>query len=206
MDHIQLLMQRNRGRELPGAFNPMIVADLFLEQSTPWEAITQKHIGKVWKAAKEFLSLTIAYVADAATSKALFQKIFEPALNQLLENLKTETAKLLKPHQTSHPITYNHYFTETLQKVRNERSKNEYTRIIKEFYGVASLDSVYLSQHRDLRPLVTALVQHTEPDMNRFACSEALDCMEAYYKVNYFPSVASYPQPYESLANFNRLL
>jgi hypothetical protein len=187
MDHIQHLMRRMKGRELPGTFNPMIVADLFLEQLSPWEAITRKHIENVWRAAKEFLNLTTTYIADAATSKALFQKIFEPALDQLLRTLNEKSTELLTPHQKSHPITYNHYFTEALQKVRNERSKDEYTRIIKDFFGVASLDSVYLTtQYKDLRPLVVALVQRTEPDMYRFACSEALDCMEAYYKVACF--------------------
>ena len=185
MDHIQHLMRRTKGRELPGTFNPMIVGDLFLEQSSPWEAITRSHIEKVWKAAKEFLSLTTTYIADATTSKALFQKIFEPALNQLLGNLNTKTTELLTPHQKSHPITYNHYFTEALQKARNERSKDEYTRIIKDFFGTSSLDSVYLNQYKDLRPLVAALVKRTQPDMNGFACSEALDCMEAYYKVSF---------------------
>jgi len=190
IDHIWHLMRRTKGRELPGTFNPMIVADLFLKQSTPWEAITRSHIDKVWKASKEFLSLAATYVADAATSKALFQKIFEPALNQLLETLNIKTSDLLIPHQKSHPITYNHYFTETLQKVRSERSKNDYSRILKEFFGISSLElPTYISQSKDLRPLVTALVQRTEPDMNRFACSEALDCMEAYYKVAYLPSI-----------------
>jgi GTP-binding protein EngB required for normal cell division len=191
IDHIQHLMQRTRGRELPGTFNPMIVADLFREQSTPWEAIAGSHIEKVWKAAKKLLSLATTHVADAATSKALFQNIFEPALNQLLGTLNSKTAELLTPHQKSHPITYNHYFTEALQNVRNERSKDEYTRIIKTFYGVSSLESVYFDERKDLGLLVTALVQRTEPDMNRFACSEALDCMEAYYKVTFFLSVTS---------------
>ena len=35
IDHIQHLMKRTKGRELPGTFNPMIVSDLFSEQSTP---------------------------------------------------------------------------------------------------------------------------------------------------------------------------
>ena len=184
LDHIQCLMRRTRGRELPGTFNPMIVADLFLEQSVQWEAITRSHIDRVWKASREFLSLAAVYIADAATSKVLFQKIFEPALNQLLGSLNVKTAELLTPHQKSHPTTYNHYFTESLQKVRNERSKNEYSKIVKDFFGVSTLEpSLYINQHKDLRQLVTALVQSTEPDMNRFACSEALDCMEAYYKV-----------------------
>jgi len=49
---------------------------------------------------------------------------------------------------------------------------------------MASLDVPHRcgGQH-DLNQLVNALTLRTEPDMNRFACSEALDCMEAYYKV-----------------------
>jgi hypothetical protein len=190
MNHIQHLVRRTKGRELPGTFNPMIVTDLFLEQSSPWEALTRGHIKKVWMAVKEFLSLASTYVADAATSETLFQKIFEPALNDLLGTLNTKSTELLTPHQKGHPITYNHYFTEALQNIRNERNKDEYGRIVKDFFGVASLDSANLSyQYKDFRPLVAALVQRAEPDMNRFACSEALDCMVAYYKVRYFSCV-----------------
>lgn len=97
--------------------------------------------------------------------------------------LTDKTTELLKPHQSGHPITYNHYFTETLQNVRNEWAKDDYTRIIQDFFGVQSLNSVYRSEYMDLRPLVTALLQRREPDMNRLACSEALDCMQGYYKV-----------------------
>ena len=184
IDHIQHLMKRTKGRELPGTFNPMIISDLFLEQSAPWEAIARSHVDKVWKAAKEFLGHVAAYVADATTSKALFQMIFEPALNQLLGTLNEKTTELLTPHQRSHPITYNHYFTENLQKFRNERNQDEYSKIVTRFFDVSSLDTPhYCGGRHDLRQLVTDLVQCTEPDMNRFACSEALDCMEAYYKV-----------------------
>ena len=41
----------------------------------------------------------------------------------------------------------------------------------------------------DLRPFVTALLQRREPDMDRLVCSEALDCMEAYYKVTLLPHI-----------------
>ncbi|PMD66783.1 uncharacterized protein K444DRAFT_659015 [Hyaloscypha bicolor E] len=149
MDHIQHLVRRTKGRELPGTFNPMIVADLFLEQSSPWEALTRGHIEKVWQAAKKFLTLTTTYVADTATSKTLFQKIFEPALKELLGTLNAKSTELLTPHQKSHPITYNHYFTEALQKARNERSRDEYTRIIKDFFGTSSIESVALKRFVD---------------------------------------------------------
>lgn len=185
VDHVQNLMRKTRGRELPGTFNPMIVADLFLDQATPWESIAESHIDTIWKAAKEFLSLATTYIADASTSRALFQKVFEPALDQLMESLNLKTAELLMPHQKSHPITYNHYFTETLQKVRSERRKTEFSNIVQTFLGASSLEPRYnlTQQPIDLNQLVALLVQCTEPDMNRFACFEALDCMEAYYKV-----------------------
>lgn len=185
LKHIENLMKRTRGRELPGTFNPMIVVDLFLEQSAPWEKIAQDHIDKTWKAAKGFLDLTVASIADPATSKALLRETFEPALSQLLGGLNAKIKELLTPHQTGHPITYNHYFTETLQKVRNERNKEEYGRVLKNFFRESSLGVTYIdSQQVDLQALLNALMQRTEPDMNRFACSEALDCMEAYYKVH----------------------
>ncbi|KAL3422985.1 dynamin family protein [Phlyctema vagabunda] len=183
MDHIQYLMQRTKGRELPGTFNPMIVADLFLEQSAPWEAITRSHVKKLWKAIDQFLTHTITHVADTTTSKALWKQVFEPALNRLSRSLDEKTTELLMPHQKSHPITYNHYFTEALKKVRSNRAMDEYTKILKDFLGITSLSQVYFSKTLDLEPLLAALVKRAEPDVNRFVCSEALDCMEAYYKV-----------------------
>jgi hypothetical protein len=43
--------------------------------------------------------------------------------------------------------------------------------------------------------LLEALMEHNNPDMNRYACSEALDCMQAYYKVRKSPerSTTAYP-------------
>lgn len=190
INHVKHLMKRTKSRELPGTFNPMIVSDLFLEQSTPWDAITRSHVDKVWNAAREFLGHVAAYIADVTTSKALFREIFEPALSQLLKDLKEKTAELLIPHQKSHPITYNQDFSESLQKLRNERNQNEYPNIVQQSFGVSSLQGTHHCRGtHDLRQLVTSLVQRTEPDMNRFACSEALDCMHAYYKVKH-PSLS----------------
>lgn len=114
----------------------MIVADLFLEQSSPWERLTRGYIENIWKAAKEFLSLTATYVADAATSKALYQKVFEPALNELLGTLNAKTTELLTPHQKSHPITYNHDFTEALQKAHTPSLITPPPQIRATLYGV----------------------------------------------------------------------
>ncbi|KAH5707452.1 hypothetical protein HBI20_205330 [Parastagonospora nodorum] len=186
LNRIEALMKRTRGRELPGTFNPMIVADLFLEQSHPWEALARHHIEQVANSVIEFLKHLVSHIADSSTSGALFQKLVEPALKDVVGFARRKTADLLAQHQKGHPITYNHYFTETMQNVKKERSRVELTRIIKDVFSVTSLapnteEPQFTTM--DYRPLLEALMEHNNPDMNSYACSEALNCMQAYYKV-----------------------
>lgn len=182
--YIGTLLRETRGRELPGTFNPMIVRDLFLEQCRPWEKLTRNHIDNVWSSARDFIILVVRHVADEATSTALLDEIISPILESVWEQLKGKTAELLAPHKTGHPITYNHYFTENLQKIRAERREGELGKIIQRFFGVNDLNESYLTDRSiDLSQLLQALLRQSEPDMVNFASAEALDCMLAYYKV-----------------------
>ncbi|EUC26876.1 hypothetical protein COCCADRAFT_10352 [Bipolaris zeicola 26-R-13] len=47
LERIESLMNRTRGRELPGTFNPMMVSDLFFDQSSPGEEFARAHIVQV---------------------------------------------------------------------------------------------------------------------------------------------------------------
>ncbi|KAJ4342112.1 hypothetical protein N0V95_007048 [Ascochyta clinopodiicola] len=185
LDRIETLMKRTRGCELPGTFNPMIISDLFLEQSCAWQALATSHIDQVAQAVTKFLQHLISHIADASTSGVLFQTLVEPALESVVKDAKRKTTDLLAPHKYGHPITYNHYFTETVQQVKRERSRVELTRLIKKVFGVKSLGPSAQEEYviRDYRPLLSALMERNNPDMNQYACSEALDCMQAYYKV-----------------------
>ena len=185
LKHIETLLRRTRGRELPGTFNPMIVKDLFQEQCGLWEEITHGHIVAAWTAAQEFLQHAVSYVADEATSKALFNKVILSALGDLRRDLEKATKELLMPHQRGHPITYNHYFTETLQKTRAARQKEALREALQSYFGVDTLSTTEPVLHQiNLQGLLNSLLQTTIPDMTRFASEEALDCMLAYYKVS----------------------
>lgn len=184
LKHISHLLRRTRGRELPGTFNPMIVRDLFLEQCSPWEQLTHSHTDGIWAAAREFLALVVKHVTDEHTSAAVIEEIVVPACESIKLEIDTKTRELLMPHQIGHPITYNHYFTETLQKIRADRQENDLAKIIQRFFGVDSLKEPYHTEHSiNLEQLLKSLLQQSEPDMVRFASIEALDCMLAYYKV-----------------------
>ncbi|KAL2018372.1 hypothetical protein VTK56DRAFT_907 [Thermocarpiscus australiensis] len=112
-------------------------------------------------------------------------------MKEILKDVRDKTAELLLPHQGGHPITYNHYFTETLQRVRRERMRprgsDEVTAILRQFFGPISIDSrTYLDGSYKFEDLVRSLTEsadNSEPDMKRFAAGEALDCLDAYYKV-----------------------
>ena len=186
LQKVRRLMERTRGRELPGTFNPMIVTDLFLEQSAPWKPIVMKHINESWSAVKRFMNFACDEVSDAATSKSLFLNVFGPALKVRLDSSMQKTEDLLAPHRKSHPITYNHYFTETLQKIRNKRKEDELVKSLTKYFGELGFTS---KAHLDIENLKSHLMQDTESDMSDFACSEAVDCMEAYYKVYLRPSL-----------------
>ncbi|GLA67411.1 hypothetical protein AtubIFM54640_010729 [Aspergillus tubingensis] len=141
------------------------------------------HVKAVWTAAKYFLKAVADHVADDASSNALISELIIPALDILREVLKERTIELLLPHQKGHPITYNHYFTVTLQQIRNERQEDGIRRIVQEFFNVDSLKPYRLDATYGLRSLVNSLMRCREPNMTLYASDEALDCTLAYYKV-----------------------
>lgn len=189
VDHIQALMQRTRGRELPCTFSPMIVTNLFLEQCRPWGPILEDHVQKVWAAAKEFMELICTHIADSTAAKHLLSEIIVPALDELKEPLNKKAQELMLPHQEGHPITYNQQFCEAFQKSRNDRRRGKVVQILRENFAITDIECEstfrYVADRNvNFANLVESLAVNSEPDMDRFAASEALDCMEAYYEAS----------------------
>jgi hypothetical protein len=97
--------------------------------------------------------------------------------------LQEKVTELFKPHDTGHPITYNHYLTDNVQKAQDKRRTREIKKTMQQFLGedYSSLGTVKLSIN--VEQLIKVLVNKTEADMNNYASSTATDFMEAYYKV-----------------------
>ncbi|KAB8247632.1 P-loop containing nucleoside triphosphate hydrolase protein [Aspergillus flavus] len=205
LQHIERLLRRTRGRELPGTFNPMI-------QSQPWQRIATAHVTKVWDATKTFICAAVAEVSDMATLGALLKDVVEPALSDLLHSMEARLTELLEPHQAGHAITYNHSFTEDLQKARRDIMEDRFSHVLTDFFGVPQIttstntyynnydnppqqdpfdDDCYYNTNKkrnknrdfNLRKLLDSLLESTETDMICYAAREALDCTLAYYKV-----------------------
>ncbi len=187
LEGVTIKMRRNRGRELPGLFNPSIVGDLFFEQSKPWERILRETQEKLLSAAKTTVHMVLKHVAvDNATMEGILRHFIRPNMNPIYDKLDMKVVEVIKPHQRGHPLTFNEYFTENLQKKRHEATRKATAEKIKTFFSNdrESVKSGYISQGFYAKSLLDALAPGTEQDMEKFGSTEATNAMEAYYNVS----------------------
>lgn len=185
-NHVRELMRRTRGCELPGTFSPLIVGDLFFQQSRPWKHLVELFSEGILDAIRSTLRLILIHTTDETTRDGLQREIIDPAMERYSKQLETKVQEIIRPHQEGHPITYNHYFTQTIQKARQEHAKKDQARRLNAFFQIRpEMGSSFVRAHQGFNTgdLVDALNPPNEADMDRFACSEAVYCMEAYYKV-----------------------
>jgi hypothetical protein len=131
------------------------------------------------------IDMILKHVADSRTAAQLLRRIVYPALEAIKSDLDQTVSDILAPHQTGHPITYNHYFTDNLQKLRQKRRRAFLAKKLNQIFGTDIDKGRTLSQDRtfDIESLLNNLMESSMPDMDRFACSESIDGMMAYYKV-----------------------
>ena len=199
-DEIVGLLERSRGRELPGMFNPLLVEDVFHQQSKPWEGMAQEHVKAVCEAVDAFLELTISHLADEHTSSNLLRDVIDPRLDTAVRRVNEKLVEVLAPHIHGHPITYNHYFTETIQNTRRKRQEKDLRDQLRRFNpNIADGDretAHFLNTGVRISDLASSLASRNEADMDKYAASEILLCTEAYYKVSTdFRSPFTYRRP-----------
>ena len=135
LDSVTIRMRRNRGRELPGLFNPSIIGDLFYEQSRPWEQILRDTQEKLLSAAKTTVNMVLDQAADKVTKDGILRYIIGPNVEPICEKLNQKVEEVLTPHQKGHPLTFNHYFTDNLQKKRQEELRKVTSDKIRAFFN-----------------------------------------------------------------------
>ncbi|KAG6007965.1 hypothetical protein E4U21_005326 [Claviceps maximensis] len=181
VEETALRIDRNRGCELPGTFNPLIVGELFTEQCQPWEAISKSLASDLIDAVQTISHAILHYIAVEETADKLngFVSAF---IHEIGEGMKTSFAHLLRPHQDLHPITYNCALTENVQKAQAERRKKKASA------RIATMYKAELQYNNQLRVTQNHLVQllssETETDMKSYGSALAVDYMEAYYNVS----------------------
>lgn len=174
-NRVQLLMQRSRGCELPGTFNPLVIGELFADQCQPWKKLASQVKNAVMQAVYVMTQSAIRHVAVEETAYNILE-IVGRSIEALKKNLELKVDEILDPHINGHPITYNHYLTDNIQKAQSARLEAQLEAMVKEFQ-VAGWDSP-----PPWDELLHHLKKDTQVDMEVYACDLAIDCMQAYYK------------------------
>jgi GTP-binding protein EngB required for normal cell division len=180
---VNTLLMRSRGRELPGTFGPLIIGQLVLEQRKPWARLVKESMEEVVRAIRHVLYVTLSHVCDPSTRQSILVYVIYPKMDRLEKELQRKVTELLQPHDTGHPITYNHYLTDNVQKMQADRRMRGIKKTLEQFFGddYTNLGTVKLSVN--VENLTKLIATKTEADMDNYASSTATDFMEAYYKV-----------------------
>jgi GTP-binding protein EngB required for normal cell division len=173
---VKNLMRKSRGRELPGTFSPLIIGELFTEQCQPWRTIAAGAKERVLQVVYLAIEVMVAHIVNEEIAGGLLQLIFQ-GIDALKRNLDQKMVELVDPYYNSHPITYNHYLTDNVQKAQSRRSQKRLEEQLKRLFP----GEVYADNYQ---ALLGVLKQHTEADMERYASDLAIDYMQAYYKVS----------------------
>ncbi|SPO02993.1 related to dynamin GTPase [Cephalotrichum gorgonifer] len=164
----------SRGRELPGSQNPYLVEELFHEHSSPWRSLAEAHLRDILTMVSQWVQKAIDYtVPEAPVDRQIRTTICDGSMYENERRAKEELGKLIEDEKLQ-PITYNHYYTDTIQKARQDK-QSETIRA-----GVDSLDNYSL---RETERVVEAVHSGIVTDIDEQACSEALERLESYYKM-----------------------
>lgn len=178
LEWVKPILLGGRGRELPGTYNPLMICELFRDQSQNWEGISHKHVRRVYKRCYRFLEAAFHEIGPSDIIKLLFKHHIRDKMEKRYERAKVELEELLDD-QRRHAITYNDHYTETVQKIRDFRNRERIGAIINT--AVSQYDPGELSTEMLIQALTTPLSN----DKNNYACEEVLDCMLAFYELAY---------------------
>lgn len=182
IQEIKKLLKHSRGRELPGMFNPLMVGELFREQSNKWDHLAREHLRKMEVLLKSFLEVTLSHLTDENTLEAILREVIDPFIDQISRKAGEKLNEILEPHQKGHPITYNHYFTETIQNARRKFLESDVRNLFDNHFK----DSRVAVSKDEVRRLASSIASVNIANVDDFASSEILLCMEAYYKVRWY--------------------
>lgn len=183
LEWVGQVLMRTRGRELPGSFNPLLVGELFWEQSSKWETLAKDHVEDVMRVCSRFLDTLLQEKCPEDVYTRLWSSKIEDALKARSDNSTIEIQKIMKDVK-SYPITYNHYYTDTIIQRRREREKKSFTSC---FQNVSQQIEDYkadsTSESFDAARAMKEFSDDIDPDMENHSREAALDSLYSIYKV-----------------------
>ena len=169
---IRGIYRNNRGIELPGMVNPAILRIGFQEQSEAWESIALAFYEDAVEAVRNFNEAIVKVLVHETDVQRNISRHLrghtEDSFNHGREHLKA----LISSERDGILKTQNDYFTETVQKCRDDRLAWRLQNI--------AINESNLSGHFDGKSIMNAANIRSEDQ----AVNDIHDALKAYYKVS----------------------
>ncbi|KAL4742516.1 P-loop containing nucleoside triphosphate hydrolase protein [Aspergillus similis] len=170
--------RENRGIELPGSANQLLVGSLFRDQSQPWEELAKAHLLKACDSVRYFVFLVLQYLADEHTSSLLAASVIEPELERMKQALLDKLDELTAHRKRGHPLPVGKSFLIQMQKARSHRLlKSLESDLLRSGKQCEAKDGKIAYSIKTVEQAITDL----ETSSDGFAAAEIIDQMQAYY-------------------------
>ena len=185
IEWVRRVLVRTRGRELTGNFNPLLIGELLWEQCTNWERLALAYLDNMVDICTKFFDILLKDKCPGDMASRLRINIVEDVLKARYDIALNEFNKIMDDVR-SYPINYNHYYTDTIKKRRNEREKKSLAKSIENATTTTQPDQYDPNTTKttvDVDQALDIYFQQSDPNMEKVSCEEALDCLYAIYKV-----------------------
>ena len=182
-------LTRTRGKELTGNFNPLLIGELFWEQSSKWRRLALDHLESVADQCSRFVRFLLEQKCPKDIHSRLWSYQIQDALKSRSEAAVQELDRIMEDIE-NYPINYNHYYTDTTQRYRQARVRATLAECIKSattHHYHEDYDADHTSTTIDVDQVVGKYSERIDPDMEKLSCKEALDCLLAIYKASLNP-------------------
>ncbi|KAH0266898.1 dynamin GTPase, partial [Aureobasidium melanogenum] len=175
--------RKNRGKELPGNTNHVLLSELFHVQSSRWSQLAEIHIKDIQVIVGDFMHAGLGYVIQEEGVRWEISQLIHESLDKNARAGRSELERLLEDEKQQ-PITYNHYYTDNIQKSRQDFLRNSIEKAMREATDHEWNGKLHISNNAvDGQKLLAALQRRINVDMDLQACEEALAGLNAYYNV-----------------------
>uniref|UniRef100_A0A093UMF5 Interferon-induced GTP-binding protein Mx2 n=1 Tax=Talaromyces marneffei PM1 TaxID=1077442 RepID=A0A093UMF5_TALMA len=179
----KVIYHETRGRELPGHHNYSLLTELFHAQSDRWGSISRQHVDTVVSLVSRFIYAGLAFIVKDPDVRKNITEGIKITLHLHAQKAYEELGHLLQD-EARHPITYNHYYTDNIQKARLDRSKKDLKESMDNAIHEDWNGKFHVSNSEfEIKKLLNSLQNRVIVDMTEQACADARTDLAAYYKV-----------------------
>ena len=145
-----------------------------------------EHVTSTYECLESFIDALVLHMTEDDHTRDRLRGCILGTLEIMKRDAEAELSELWED-EAQQPVTYNHYYTDTIKKRRRERSEKSLVSCIDnttQHVILPRCKSNHTSVQVDAEKAAREYTDEVDPDMENHSCEEALDCLYSIYKVS----------------------